>query len=68
MRLDPRDAGSYRHQVKLLPCRPVLSRPYQRTTNATPTRPGRDNQPHDFNAFTGLQQHASLGGNPPDDA
>ena len=68
MRLDARDAGSYRHQVQLLTDCPVLSRPYQRGTNATPTCLGPDNQADDFNAFTRLQQQSSLGCNPPDDA
>ena len=68
MRLGARDAGSYSHQVELLSDRPVFSGLHQCGTNATSTCPGTDNQSDDFHAFTRLQQQASLGGNPPNDA
>ena len=68
MRLNARDAGSYSHQVKLLPDRPVLSRLYQRGANATPTCLSPDNQSDDFGAFAGLQQQPSFGSDPPNEA
>lgn len=68
MRLDARDAGSYRYHVELLAGRPVLGRMNKSPADAMATCLGPHNQPHDFGAFARLQQQTSLSGNPPDDA
>ena len=68
MRLLARDIGSHTHHIEVLLNRPAFGRPHQRTPDTRPSDARVDNQANKLDTLTGLQEHASLSGNPTSEA